>query len=94
MIIEQSSRFEEEFEIIIDFIALDSVNRALEFYDEIILKIKNIPYSPYSYRKRNNTESSTTRELIFKGYTIPFEIDEENNKIIILGIFNQNLWNE
>ena len=93
MIIEQSSRFEEEFEIIIDFIALDSANRALEFYDEIILKIKNIPHFPYSYRKRNNSESSTTRELIFKGYTIPFEIDEKNNKIIILGIFNQNLWN-
>ena len=93
MILEQSSRFEEEFEIIIDFIALDSVNRALEFYDELILKIKNIPHSPYAYRKRNNSESPTTRELIFKGYTIPFEIDEKNNKIIILGIFNQNLWN-
>lgn len=93
MILEQSSRFEEEFEIIIDFIALDSVNRALEFYDELILKIKNISHSPYSYRKRNNSESPTTRELIFKGYTIPFEIDEKNNKIIILGIFNQNLWN-
>lgn len=93
MILEQSSRFEEEFEIIIDFIALDSVNRALKFYDEIILKIKSIPHSPYSYRKRNNSESPTTRELIFKGYTVPFEIDEKNNKIIILGIFNQNLWN-
>lgn len=93
MILEQSSRFEEEFEIIIDFIALDSVNRALEFYDELILKIRNIPHSPYLYRKRNNSESRTTRELIFKGYTIPFEIDEKNNKIIILGIFNQNLWN-
>ena len=92
MILEQSPRFEEEFEIIIDFIALDSVNRALEFYDELILKIKNIPHSPYSYRKRNNSKDST-RELIFKGYTILFEIDEKNNKIIILGIFNQNLWN-
>ena len=93
MILEQSSRFEEEFEIIIDFIALDSVNRTLKFYDELIIKIKNIPHSPYSYRKRNNSQSPTTRELIFKGYTITFEIDEENNKIIILGIFNQNLWN-
>ncbi|MCG3693496.1 type II toxin-antitoxin system RelE/ParE family toxin [Aliarcobacter butzleri] len=92
MILEQSSRFEEEFEISIDFIAFDSVNRVLEFYDEIIFKIRNVPHSPYSYRKRNNSENST-RELIFKGYTIPFEIDEENNKIIILGIFNQNLWN-
>ena len=93
MILEQSPRFEEEFEIIIDFIALDSVNRALKFYDELIFKIKKILHSPYSYRKRNNSESSTTREFIFKSYTIPFEIDEKNNKIIILGIFNQNLWN-
>ena len=93
MILEQSPRFEEEFEIIVDFIALDSVNRALEFYDELIFKIKKISHSPYSYRKKNNSESPTTRELIFKGYTIPFEIDEKNNKIIILGIFNQNFWN-
>ena len=93
MILEQSPRFEEEFEIIVDFIALDSVNRALEFYDELIFKIKKISHSPYSYRKKNNSESPTTRELIFKGYTIPFEIDQKNNKIIILGIFNQNLWN-
>jgi hypothetical protein len=28
--------------VIIEFIALDSVNRALEFYDELILKLQNI----------------------------------------------------
>jgi toxin ParE1/3/4 len=78
--------------VIIEFIALDSVNRALEFYDELILKLQNIIHSPYIYRKRDNSQDEYTRELIFKGYTIPFEIDLKNQKIIILGIFNQNLW--
>ncbi|MFA6143883.1 MAG: type II toxin-antitoxin system RelE/ParE family toxin [Sulfurimonas sp.] len=30
------------------------------------------------------------RELIHKGYTIPYLVDGEN--IVILGIFNQNEW--
>ena len=50
-----------------------------------------IPHNPYIYRKRNKDEN--LRELIYKGYTIPFEIDTTNHKIVILGIFNQNLWN-
>lgn len=54
-------------------------------------KIEGIPLHPYIYRKKDNDEN--LRELIYKGYTIPFEIDREKNRIIILGIFNQNLWN-
>ncbi len=92
MILEQSSRFIEELETILDFIALDSSSRALNFYYELIFKIKEIPTRPNSYRKRINTYDNNLRELIFKGYTIPFLIDEEKDKIIILGIFNQNLW--
>jgi toxin ParE1/3/4 len=61
--------------VIIEFIALDSVNRALAFYDELILKLQNIIHNPYIYRKRDNSQDEYTRELIFKGYTIPFEID-------------------
>jgi hypothetical protein len=53
LIIEKSERFKDELEVIIDFVALDSVNKALDFYDAIISK---------------------------------------KNKIIILGIFNQNIW--
>ena len=92
LILEQSDRFKEELEIIVNFIALDSVNRALEFFDNIIAKINNIPDNPYIYRKRISTNDENIRELIFKGYTVPFYIDKTDNKIIILGIFNQNLW--
>lgn len=34
MILEKSLRFDEELEVIIDFIAIDSPSRALEFYDQ------------------------------------------------------------
>jgi len=71
---------------------LDSPLRALKFFNDINSKIQNIPHSPYAYRKKAKDEN--LRELIFKGYTIPFEIDTINQKIIILGIFNQNIWDK
>ena len=92
MTLEKLPRFDDELEEIVQFIAEDSINRALSFYDELILKIENIPINPLIYRKRQNTEDENIRELIFKGYVIPFYIDKDSDKIVILGIFNQNLW--
>ncbi|MEN4052704.1 type II toxin-antitoxin system RelE/ParE family toxin [Sulfurimonas sp. NWX79] len=92
MTIEKSPRFKDELEVIVDFIAKDSVNRALAFYDELLVKINQIPDKPYIHRKRFKLNDENVRELVFIGYTIPYEIDKTNNKIIILGIFNQNLW--
>jgi len=85
-------RFNEELEIIVLFIAEDSQNRALEFYDELLMKIEKIPLSPLAYRKKEQSADENIREFIFKGYTIPFLIDEEEKEIVILGIFNQNIW--
>ena len=90
--LKQSLRFEEELEIIVYFIALDSPARALEFFDAVISKIKKITLNPCMYRQKSGAKDNNTRELIFKGYTIPFYIDEKNHKIIILGVFNQNIW--
>jgi len=90
LILEQSKRFKLELDNVVLFIEIDSPNRAYKFFEDIISKIKEIPYNPYIYRKKDDDQN--LRELIYKGYTVPFEIDKENNKIIILGIFNQNLW--
>ena len=65
---------------------------ALSFYDEIVAKIQKIPENPYIHRKRMALNDENIRELIYKGFTVPFEIDITNSKIIILGIFNQNNW--
>ncbi len=50
--LEKSDSFKDEFEVIIDFIALDSINRALIFYDEIVAKINQILDNPYIHRRR------------------------------------------
>ena len=109
MILEKSDRFYQELEDILNFISMDSPNRALKFYDDLVGKIEDIPFNPYIHRKRNFLNKNidrelvlkgytfqflaeNTRELIFKGYTVPFLIDKNDEVIIILGVFNQNLW--
>jgi len=92
MILEKSLRFDSELETVIEFIAEDSPNRVLQFFDELISKVEQIPLNPYIHRKRKSLDDDNIREMIFKGYTIPFLIDTKNEKIVVLGIFNQNLW--
>ena len=92
MRLEKLPRFDQELSDVIDFIAKDSPARALKFYDELIGKIEQIPENPLMYWKRANSNDEDIRELIYKGYVVPFYIDHENNKIVVLGIFNQNLW--
>lgn len=77
---------------IVSYIAKDSVASALQFYDDIILKIEKLYINPYIYRKRVSINDENIRELIHKGYTVPYFIDELNGKIIVLGIFNRNIW--
>lgn len=88
----KSPRFEEELEIITDFISEDSPRRALHFYDELLKKVEAISSNPYRYRKRPKINDKNIRELIFKGYTIAFYIDTAHDVIVILGIFSANEW--
>ncbi len=88
----KSPRFDTELETIVDFISEDSPRRALRFYDELLNKLEAIPSNPYRYRKRPKIDDKNIRELIFKGYTVPFYIDTANNVIVVLGIFSGNEW--
>lgn len=92
MTLEKLPKFDEELEEIVLFIARESPAHALAFFDALIEKIEKIPQNPFLYRKRPNMEDENIREMIFKGYVIPFYIDTEANKIVILGIFGRNLW--
>ena len=90
----KSKRFKEELQTITFFIAMDNPDRALDFFDTLVSKIEDIPLNPFSHKKRDSSEDIYTRELIFKGYTIPYYIDLDKDAIVILGIFNQNGWEE
>jgi len=87
-------RFYDELDTIVSFIAEDSVDQAIVFFDAIFEAIHEIPSRPYSYRRREQSKYPQSREMIFKGYCVPFYIDEEENTIVILGIYNQNIWEE
>ena len=90
MVIEYKPKFERELKIIFDFIAKDSLNRAREFRNELIAKIERTAQTPFICRKSINFNDESIRDLIFKGYVIPYLID--NEVIYVLGIYKANEW--
>jgi mRNA-degrading endonuclease RelE of RelBE toxin-antitoxin system len=84
--ITEKNSFTETLDNILKYIAEDSLNRAFDFNDQLEEKIDNIPYMPYKYRKSIYHNNENIRDMIFKGYTISYLIDKENNRIILLDI--------
>ena len=89
MRIKQEDRFKSEFRNILEYIAKDNLSAAKKFKKNLIKEIKKIPEYPYKYRSSNYINDKQVRDMIFKGYTIIYRI--EDNTIQILTIFNQNL---
>ena len=82
----KTSYFSSELDVVLDFIALDSINQALKFADDLETRLNDIPNMPYKHRKSIYFNDDNTRDMIFKGYTTTYYIDKENNKILLLGI--------
>lgn len=68
------------------FIAQDKHKAAKEFLGKVKAHIETLRDQP----RKGRLNDDGNRELIHKGYTILYLIDEES--IVILGIFNQNEW--
>ncbi|MDP2850305.1 MAG: type II toxin-antitoxin system RelE/ParE family toxin [Sulfuricurvum sp.] len=84
--VNRSKRFNQELLVITKFIAISNPKNARSFYEDVKTFVETLIDNP---RKGRPTEDGN-RELIHKGYTIPYLIDGED--IVILGIFNQNEW--
>jgi len=78
-------KFIDTFTNIWDFIALDSESRANQFKKELKSKIEDLVHMPYKF-KQSYFNSEEIRDLVFKGYTIPYKIDEVKNQIVVIGI--------
>jgi hypothetical protein len=83
----RDKQYLDELDTILDFIAKDSLNRAMKFLTEVDKRINSIPLMPYKYRQSHYHDSIEVRDLIVKGYTIPYLIDEGRKTIVILDIF-------
>ena len=90
MVIKRTARFNRELRAVFDFIAKDSPSRARDFRNELIAKIERTAQAPFICRKSINFNDESIRDLIFKGYVIPYLIDDE--VIYILGIYKANEW--
>ncbi len=90
MQIKLDEEFENNFEIIFKHISKDKISVSKNFKKELFKQIKNIPNFPYKYRKSIYFEDENIRDMIFKGYTIVYKVDTQENTINIADIFNQN----
>jgi len=90
MQIYKSDEFEYKLREILNFIAKDKLGSAIKFNRNLQAQIDNLVNFPYKFRKSFYYDNENIRDLIFKGYTIPYLIDKKNNKIIILDIFKMN----
>ncbi|MFZ3053358.1 MAG: type II toxin-antitoxin system RelE/ParE family toxin [Sulfuricurvum sp.] len=86
MRVKRNPRFNEELLEIVKYIAKNHPKNARNFFHTMIETVGKLSDSPY--KGRPNEDGN--RELVFKGYTIPYIIDDD--VIVILGIFNQNEW--
>ena len=85
---EFDDRFIKALSDIESFIALDSLERAEKFKNDIINKISSLDFMPKRCRKSTLANDESIRDLIFKGYIIVFKI--ENDTIKVLYIYKEN----
>ena len=79
--------FTNSLKQILKYISQDSKSRASKFNIQLSKKISNIPNMPLKFRQSSYYEDEKIRDLVFKGYTIPYLVDIDKNVIIILDIF-------
>jgi plasmid stabilization system protein ParE len=88
MQINRSKKFKDEFKGIVLFIAQDKKTSAKDFKNSINKVIDNLINFPYKYRKSIYFNDKNIRDMVFRGYTVIYEVKE--NSIEVMSIFNQN----
>ena len=76
-----------ELKNILRYISKDSKNRAINFRNELDSKIALLVDFPFKYRKSLHFDSENVRDLIYKGYTIVYRVNKQQNSIEIIEIF-------
>ncbi len=87
MTIVRKREYSTALKIIMLFIAKDSKNRALNFKSQLDNKINNLVNFPYKFKESKNHTDKNVRDMIFKGYTITYLVEDEKNRISIIDIY-------
>ncbi|MEA1955018.1 MAG: type II toxin-antitoxin system RelE/ParE family toxin [Campylobacterota bacterium] len=86
MKIVRKEKYSTSLKQILSYISKDSKIQAINFKNELDENINKIISMPYKYRKSIYFNDENIRDLIYKGYVIPYKIDKEKNQIIIIGV--------
>ncbi|TFG22170.1 MAG: type II toxin-antitoxin system RelE/ParE family toxin [Promethearchaeota archaeon] len=84
--IEWSTTAQNDLNDIIDYIAQDSLEFALSFYDQVKEKLENLTEFPNMGRKVPELDDPNIRELIFRNYRLIYRI--MGDKIQIVRVFH------
>ena len=87
----KSKTFNIQFVAALQFIAQNNPQNAKAFKQELDAKITDLPNFPFKFRESEYYDNENARDLIFKGYTIPYYVDRVSDTIIILKIFKYQL---
>jgi len=79
--------FVQEMIALLDVIAKDSPTCADAFENELRERLANLAHFPYKFRRSIHHDDEQIRDYIFKGYTIPYLVDEEKDQLVVLDIF-------
>ncbi len=90
MQIKRDRKYTSNLFVILQYIAKDKISTSRNFKNELDEKINNLVNFPYKNRPSIYFDNENIRDMIFKGYTVTYEINIQDNTIAILDIFNQN----
>ena len=79
--------FKENLRTVLKYIAQDSKTKASKFNKQLSVQVNKLDNMPFKFRQSNYYEDNNIRDFIFKGYTIPYLVDEEKELIVVLDIF-------
>jgi plasmid stabilization system protein ParE len=84
----ETKKFKKEIKTIALYIKKDKPGVSIEFVSALKEQINDLVNFPYKYRKSIYFDDENIRDMIFRGYTIIYEVKE--NSIEVISIFNQN----
>lgn len=77
-----------DLKAILDFITLqDCSKRAIPFVRHLFQLIEKLSALPYRCRKSLYYNSDQYRDMVIKGFTVTYKVDDSKRVIYVLGVF-------
>lgn len=86
MRVEISDSFLQKLHRQVAYIATDKTTAARKFKKDILHRCKKLVDHPFKFKKSIYFERDDIRDMTFKGYTIVYKVDSENDLISIFAL--------